>query len=155
MKKYETRPSGNYYYPWMVVDVETGKPESTSHYGSEESAQRIADQRNAGISAEEAYDDFFSEMMQWDEEAQTLAQRDGEKPAPQEETEFISGMEHHIGDEIADNDGNIYIAIQPSYYISLADAADFEDGWDAQVTVGWHTPARLKSQSQRDQVRSK
>lgn len=86
--------------------------------------------------AEEAYENRFSTPLP-----------EPEKPEAEEEAEFVDGIDHKFGDEITDDDGNVYVAIQASYYISSADAADIEDGWDAQVTVGWHTPARLKSQS--------
>ena len=35
-QQYIVRPSGDYYYPWIVFDTKTGKPESDSCYGDAE-----------------------------------------------------------------------------------------------------------------------
>ncbi len=143
--QYEIREdSSNKYWPFEVFNLTEGW-NVNDRFATREDAQKRIDEINAPIDmdifnmlseAEEAWDNRFSQPLP-----------EPEKPAPEEEAEFVSGISHKVGDEITDDDGNVYVVIQPSYYISPADAADIEDGWDAQVTVGWHTPARLKSQS--------
>lgn len=91
-------------------------------------------------------DELMSKLLElhtdWDE-----GKREDTLPSPDlatEEAVFV-GTEYHAGDEVSDENGNVYIATQDSYYISSADAEDAEDGFDTQVSVGWHTPALLKS----------
>src|SRR6266567_6632153 len=139
MANYEIREdNSNKYWPFIVVNVETNEP-VRDRFDTREDAQKRIDLLNA------PFDDDLLSVLLDEYEGEPMSEKPHEKP--EEEAEFVSGVAHKIGDEITDEDGNIYVAIQPSSYVSAADAADFEDGWDAQVSVGWHTPARLKSQS--------
>lgn len=61
---------------------------------------------------------------------------------PDKEVEFASGP-HQVGEVITDRSGYKYRVTKASYYISAREAADLEDGWDAHVESGWHTPATL------------
>ncbi len=97
-------------------------------------------------SMEELMNELLRSHTEWDEGHHKATPAPIEQaPAPEEEATFV-GSQHQVGDEIADEDGNVYVATQDSYYVSATDAADTEDGFDAQVKVGWHTPTLLKSQ---------
>ncbi len=72
-----------------------------------------------------------------------------ESAPAQEEVLFILDTSRTIGEVIIDKDGNEYIAVEDAWYISPADAADIEEGFDVADRVGWHVNARLDSVSTR------
>ncbi|SRR6266568_153695 len=93
-------------------------------------------------------DELMAELLrshtEWDE-GHTVTPAIEQVPVPEEEATFVGNQQYQVGDEIADKDGNVYIATQESYEITSTDSADAEDGFDTQITVGWHTPTLLKS----------
>lgn len=142
--QYEIREdSSNKYWPFTVWNL-TENWEVGRRFPTREEAQAEIDKWVSG--AYELDENLFNLLPDPDyPESWGKAQPSSEtEKAPEEEAEFVSNVAHKVGEEIAD-DGHVYLVIQNSYYISERDAADIEDGWDAQVSVGWHTLARLKS----------
>jgi len=135
----------NKYWSFEVWDLTDGR--KVDSFATEPEAQKKIDQLSKPVEIDMGIFNMLADVESAYENRFSKPLPEPEKPKPGEEAEFVSNVTHKVGDEITVSDGNTYVVIQESYYISPADAADLEDGWDAQVSVGWHTPARLKSKS--------
>lgn len=108
-------------------------------------AEKVCDLCNADAPQKYAYHPEFARVLAEGNANDDYVAYSEPKPlAAPEETEFVTTSPYKIGDEITEQHGYTYIAIENSYYISEKDAADAEDMDAFHVSVGYHTKARLK-----------
>lgn len=66
-----------------------------------------------------------------------------EPALPEQEVTFITDRQYQVGETIKDG-GHTYKVTEKSWWLSAREAVDVEDGFDAFVESGWHTPAQLE-----------